>query len=127
MLTLFYTLGGMAQNMSGKHTKCGPVFHKDILSFILICFTKVLIGRKIVNSACGINAFCMCFNGTDIWGDETTVFYPIEIHIKCLNSTGRFYFFLPSTPSSAAYHNAAWTVFFSDMGLLPIQILMWVP
>ena len=23
---------------------------------------------------------------------------PIEIHVKCLNSTGRFYFFLPSPP-----------------------------
>ena len=36
----------------------------------------------------------------------------IEIHVKCLNSTGRFYFFLPSPLSSAAYHNEAWTVHF---------------
>ena len=37
---------------------------------------------------------------------------PIEIHVKCLNSTGRFYFFLPSPLSSAAYHNEALTVHF---------------
>ena len=37
---------------------------------------------------------------------------PIEIHVKCLNSTGRFYFFLPSPLSSAAYHNEAWAVHF---------------
>ena len=37
---------------------------------------------------------------------------PIEIHVKCLNSTGRFYFFLPSPLYSAANHNEAWTVNF---------------
>ena len=51
---------------------------------------------------------------------------PIEIHVKCLNSTGRFYFFLPSPLSSAAYHNEAGTVHFQKQlreELLPRQIL----
>ena len=34
---------------------------------------------------------------------------PIKIHVKCLNSTGQFYLFLPSPLSGAAYHNKAWT------------------
>ena len=39
---------------------------------------------------------------------------PIEIHVDCLNSTGRVeaYFFLPSQPCSAAYHDKVWVVLF---------------
>ena len=48
----------------------------------------------------------------DLHGLTTPNASPIEIHVKCLNSTGRFYFFLPSPLSSAAYHNEAWTVHF---------------
>ena len=47
-----------------------------------------------------------------VYGLTTPNASPIEIHVKCLNSTGRFYFFLPSPLSSAAYHNEAWTVNF---------------
>ena len=38
-------------------------------------------------------------------GLTTPTIIPIEIHVKCLNSTGRFYFLLPSPLSSVAYHN----------------------
>ena len=47
-----------------------------------------------------------------LYGLTTPNASPIEIHVKCLNSTGRFYFFLPSPLSSVAYHNEAWTVHF---------------
>ena len=47
-----------------------------------------------------------------LYGLTTPNASPIEIHVKCLNFTGRFYFFLPSPLSSAAYHNEAWTVHF---------------
>ena len=33
---------------------------------------------------------------------------PIEVHVNCLNSTGRIYLFLSSQPCSAAYHDKAW-------------------
>ena len=46
------------------------------------------------------------------YGLNTPNASPIEIHVKCLNSTSRYYFFLPSPLSSAAYHNEAWTVHF---------------
>ena len=51
-------------------------------------------------------------NMSECLGLTTPNASPIEIHVKCLNSTGRFYFFLPSPLSSAAYHNEAWTVNF---------------
>ena len=46
------------------------------------------------------------------YGLTTPITSPIEIHVKCLNSTGRFYLFLLSPLSGAAYHNKAWTVLF---------------
>ena len=43
----------------------------------------------------------------EIYGLTTPNASPIEIHVNCFNSTGQFYFFLPSPLSSAAYHNEA--------------------
>ena len=48
----------------------------------------------------------------DRYGLTTPNASPIEIHVKGLNSTSRFYFLLPSPLSSAAYYNEAWTVHF---------------
>ena len=34
-----------------------------------------------VKSACGIEAVCMCFNGTGIWGGETLTLHDLVPHI----------------------------------------------
>ena len=36
----------------------------------MICSTTMMGGQKEVNSACGIEAVYMYFNGTGIWGGE---------------------------------------------------------
>ena len=46
-----------------------------------------------------VNRYALCLKGSNMPRPP--------LHVKCLNSTGRFYFFLPSPLSSAAYHNEA--------------------
>ena len=55
----------------------------------------------------------VCLGFRWIHGLTTTNASPIEIRVKCLNPKGLFYFFLLSTLSIVAYHNKAFTVFFS--------------
>ena len=45
----------------------------------------------------------------------------IEIHVNCLTSTGRVYFFLPSQPCSVAYHDKAGAVLFNRAYTLEIS------
>ena len=72
---------------------------EDVVSTLYKCYTTVLC-------LLGIAA------AQQTWGLTTPNASPIEIHVKCLNSTGRFYFFFPSPLSSAEYHNKALTVNF---------------
>ena len=48
----------------------------------MICGTRLGGGQKEVKSARGIEAFYMYFNGTGIWGGETTsVIFVLYTHI----------------------------------------------
>ena len=45
---------------------------KDSLGFIMVCNIEGQLGTKVVISALGMLALYMRFNGTGIWGGETT-------------------------------------------------------
>ena len=76
---------------------CIVLYFEVLYCFALYCIVLYCIVRIVLYRSYGLT---------------TPNASPIEIHVKCLNSTGRFYFFLPSPLSSAAYHIEAWTVNF---------------
>ena len=47
-------------------------FKKDSMCLIMVCHIGVWLGTKVVKSALRMFALYMYFNGTGIWGGETT-------------------------------------------------------
>ena len=65
-MVIFFTLGGVYQNLSGQQTLSGPVFkqghfkpYPDMLHYM-------------VDRAENKEAVYMCFNEIGLWGGETT-------------------------------------------------------
>ena len=55
---------------------------------------------------------------------------PIETHVNCLNSAGRFHHFSPYAAYSVAYQDKAWNVFVQKQarwGMLTSRILSYAP
>ena len=69
----FSTYEDLGQNLIGEHTFFRAVFFKKYsICVMMVCHIGVWLSTKVVKSALRMLALYMYFNGTCIWGGETT-------------------------------------------------------